>query len=322
MKNIKYINKNMDLNNILKLITPEMIGAVAPLLTESLINSEPKKTTKDETTRDKTTNDETTNDETNTNEKKEPVQDDLVIVDDMIRKIIPIMLKTVFKLDPTLETLVRETLQQIDEEREDTVEKKSSFSFPDFLNYATGGDFVDDIKSSFENKDKSDIAEKMGDYLTSKAVNEIKTDNNTLITDYFKSKGSVSPPKQSSFEDKSEEDITFIKYYSEDKDGNVIPDELLNVYAFCRNKPDNYPDVKINEWNHIFSLKSMMYASINTDDEDAIPYLARLLEIMLTRNELLEFYSYLERLAKPRSPVQEIVTGLYFNILGCDGRLY
>ena len=292
----------MDLNNILKMITPEMIGAIAPLLIPSETPTKKTFQTPSETPTKKTfqtpsetptkknyqtpsVNDDTPTESPKTTEK----QDDLEIFDDMLRKILPILLKTVFKLDPTLETLVRDTLKEIDQEN----------------NISTEEDIIDnDISDDNSSLGKS-IAENLSDHLTDKPVTEIK--DNTLITDYFKSKGSVSPPKQS-----EEDDITFLKYYSEDKDGNIIPDDILNVYAFCRSKPDTYIDVEVNEWNHIFSLKSMMYASIITEDENAIQYLGSLLDITLTRKDLLEFYSYLERLAKPRSTVQEIVTGLYF----------
>ena len=96
-------------------------------------------------------------------------------------------------------------------------------------------------------------------------------------------------------EESEEENITFMKYYSEDKFGNSIPDELIYIYAVCRSKPDIYPDVNSNEWNHIFSLKSMMYASIKKENINAVNYIAPLLEIYVTdRAELLGFYSYLK----------------------------
>jgi hypothetical protein len=309
MKNIKYINKNMDFNNILKMITPEMIGAIAPLLIPS--ETPTKKTF--QTPSEPTINDDTPTESPKTTEK----QDDLEIFDDMLRKILPILLKTVFKIDPTLETLVRDTLKEIDQEnsKPSPLLNKTEKSFnekiacPDYLKNILEEDIITRLFDKSDSSVKLDCAEKISNYLCEKATKDLDKDN-TLITDFFKSKGSVFPPKQ------SEEEITFLKYYSEDKEGNLIPDELLNVYAFCRSKPNTYVDVDSNEWDHIFSLKSMMYASINTDDEEAIIYLSSILEFRLTKKELLDFYSYLERLSKPCSPVQEIITGLYFKILG------
>lgn len=283
----------MDFNNLFNLITPEMVQSLTPLvsglLSESLHKPDsPTNPRTNQKTTFKTSSNYTTLDEKIKSEFTEgstlsstpsstPSSTSKNQVNDCIDDMLRKMLPIMLKTVFKIDPTLELIFRNTLKEIDE--ENTSQKTFPFEMTVVSNKEHIKEDNK--ENEHKEDT-----------------TNNEPIIEDY------------------SDDDFSVIKLHYSDVKGNFIPEEILNVYSYCRSKPDTYLDLLENEWSDIHCIKSMMYASIITIDNNALKYLCECIRDLSTNiKETLEFLSHLTRMTDMGTKSHNILLDYYYSVL-------